>query len=221
MRKASLTKVLYLYIHSIATFLPIVISCVALVFGSIGAIGCRMVTIPAVDPETTTPINAGVFAYRDGSYTDTPETELLWDACRPYSYLSKDLGFDYEKDGLMGGIQVIAIVICALGCLTALGMLSSPCFPIHEMAWKVYGVIFFFLGVLQIVTTQVLKTNVCTDNPRLQYLADSDPEARALYAEEGCVWDRGMRFNITASVLWIIASIVTLRTAAPRKKPVT
>mmetsp|Transcript_32461 Transcript_32461/g.50338 ORF Transcript_32461/g.50338 Transcript_32461/m.50338 type:complete len:220 (+) Transcript_32461:104-763(+) len=202
------------------TFLPIVISSVAVVFGSVGAIGCRMIAIPPADPTdtVTVPIEAGVFAYRDGSYTNTPDTVLLWDACQPY----KDIGggdFEWEKDGLMGAMQGLAIVICAVGCLTVLGMWSSPCFPIHEMAWKAYGAIFFVLGALQIVTTQVNSTIVCTDNPQLQYLEKNDPTEFAKFVEGECVWDRGIRFCITASCLWFIAGIVTLRTAAPRKKP--
>lgn len=211
------------------TFFPIAVSAVAYVFGTVGTLGCRMLSIlptqEGLDANggALPNMEAGFYAYRDGLYWSAEEIETvgigwansgLWDPCRPYRK------FDYEEDGYMSALQVLSVVVCVLGGICVLGIMSAPCFPIHEYAWKVYGVMFFILGILQAFTMQVFNTNVCLDNPRLQYLCDNGDDRCSWYVrgEEGCVIERGWRFALTATILWFFVGLVTLKTPAPRKK---
>ena len=70
------------------------------------------------------------------------------------------------------------------------------------------------------LSVSLFNTNVCKDNPRLQYLTanppDEPPTAEDYTGE--CVINRGWRFCLTASILWFFAALVTFKTAPPHKK---
>jgi hypothetical protein len=132
---------------SLSTFLPIAIAGAAMVFGCVAALGCGTIEFQPSDPSYFV-VDAGAFAFRDGSYTDTPETELLWDPHRPYNkYLWDDLEFEYATDEAVNIVQGAGVAVTALGVLVVLGLSCAPSlFPI----WR------SLLGLLLVLHVAVL-----------------------------------------------------------------
>jgi hypothetical protein len=114
----------------------------------------------------------------------------------------------------MEAIQNLTLAIMVIGGLMVIASCVTPCFPLGKMAWKMFGVTFIVMSILQGCTLLVLESNVCLNNPFLQYLEDESPLIRENYADE-CEWGSGFKLGITAVVFWFLAGVLTFLLPAP------
>jgi hypothetical protein len=161
-------------------------------------------------------LNAGLFSYRTKGFYANDDTIWVVDVCRAYQDIQDDFGFEYEEDSLMVSLQRIAISIPIIGGLMLIGTCISPCFPLHPMLWKLFGVTYICMAILQGVTLLVLDSYVCLNNPVLQYLEAVKASSRENFEDE-CEWGMGFKLGISATVFWAVAGISTLLISAPQK----
>jgi hypothetical protein len=114
----------------------------------------------------------------------------------------------------MEAIQNLTLAIMVIGGLMVIASCVTPCFPLGTMAWKMFGVTFIVMSILQGCTLLVLESNVCLNNPFLQYLEAEKPLVRQNYADE-CEWGTGFKLGITAVVFWFFAGVSTFLLPAP------
>jgi hypothetical protein len=114
----------------------------------------------------------------------------------------------------MQAIQNIAITIPVIGGVALCGACFSPLFYLSPILWKLFGISFLSMSILQGVTLMVLESSVCLDNPLLQFLEAKFPLARAQYGEE-CEWGLGFKFGITAVVFWFVAGVLVFVIPTP------
>jgi hypothetical protein len=203
----------FLIQYSAATFFPIAMATAALLLGGSGNISCRTVKFPPKDGGDAT-IDASSFGYRTKGFITTDDAVYVYDACQSYTVLEEDIGFDYETDRKMEAIQNLTIAIMVIGGLMVIASCVTPCFPLGKMAWKMIGVTFIVMSILQGCTLLVLESSVCLNNPLLQYLEAERPEIRDNYADE-CEWGVGFKLGITAVVFWFLAGVSTFLLPAP------
>jgi hypothetical protein len=203
----------FLIQYSGATFFPITMATAALILGGSGNINCRTVKFP---PKTggDAVIDASAFGYRTKNWAATDDALYVFDTCQSYTVLEEDLGFDYETDQKMEAIQNLTLAIMVIGGLMVIASCVTPCFPLGKVAWKMFGVTFIVMSILQGCTLLVLESNVCLNNPLLQYLEVEFPRIRENYADE-CEWGTGFKLGISAVVFWFLAGISTLLLPAP------
>jgi hypothetical protein len=207
--------------NSVATLLPIIFGTLALCLGAFGNFGCRLVEFPNIGAAIEAPriIEAGIFGYQTIGYLGTDAEGTLWvtEVCRSYTDIEDVWRYSYDVDRKMDAIQIIAIVIVAVGGIMLIGSCVTLCAPCHPILWKLYGLTFLVMSILQGVTLLVLKSSVCLDNPVLQYLEARNPTRREIYPDE-CEWGMGFRMSITATVFWFVAGAVALAIPAPQKE---
>jgi hypothetical protein len=184
----------------------------ALILGGSRNINCRTVKFPAKTRGDAV-INASAFGYRTKDFIATDDALYVFDACQSYTFLEEDLGFDYETDRKMEVIQNLTIALMVIGGLMVIASCVTPCFPLGTMAWKMFGVIFIVMSILQGCTLLVLESNVCLNNPLLQYLEAEKRLIRENYADE-CEWGAGFKLGITA-VFWFFAGVSAFLLPAP------
>jgi hypothetical protein len=135
----------------------------ALVFGSSGNLKCRRtVEFPKTGSgKCPATIDAGVFGYQTKSYYRTEDAAWVADVCRSYTDIKYDFGFPYTVDRKMEAIQNIVIAIVAVGGFMLIGACVAPCFACHPMLWKLYGLSFLVMSILQGATLLVLAEVEC------------------------------------------------------------
>jgi hypothetical protein len=207
---------------SVLTLMPIILGTLALWVGAFGNFGCQTVEFPSTGSAQAGPliIDAGIFGYQTKGYAGTDSEGTIWvvDVCRSYSDIEDDFGFPYDVDRKMDAIQIIVIAIVAVGGIMLIGSCVALCAPCHQpMLWKLYGLSFLVMSILQGITMLVLKSSVCLDNPVLQYLEAVNPIRRENYPDE-CEWGMGFRMMITATVFWFVAGAATLVIPAPQEE---
>jgi hypothetical protein len=84
------------------------------------------------------------------------------------------------------------------------------------MVWKIFGITFLVMSILQGVSLLVLESSVCLDSPVLQWLEAELPRVRERYGDE-CEWGLGFRLGITAVVFWFVAGVLMFVIPAPEK----
>jgi hypothetical protein len=165
---------------------------------------------------------AGVFNYRTKDYFSTDVNTWVYTTCRSYSYLDKELGFDYDIDSKTRTAMAFSIMAPVIGGITLVFAYVVPCLTIAESQWKCIGITFALAGLFQGIALLVQNSSVCLDNPVLQYLESNNPDARETFGDE-CEWGPGYKLSIAAVVFWFVAGLSTFVLPAPvvsRSEPV-
>jgi hypothetical protein len=116
----------------------------------------------------------------------------------------------------MQAIQNIAITILFLGGIALCGSCIAPVLDLGPTMWKLFGISFLSMSILQGVTLLVLESSVCLDNPILQFLGAELPLVRARYGEE-CEWGLGFKLGITAVFFWFVAGVFVFVVPTPAR----
>jgi hypothetical protein len=116
----------------------------------------------------------------------------------------------------MQAIQNIAITIPVIGGVALCGSCIAPVLYLGPIMWKLFGISFLSMSILQGVTLLVLESSVCLDNPLLQFLEAERPLVRARYGEE-CEWGLGFKLGITAVVFWFVAGVLVFVIPTPER----
>lgn len=66
------------------------------------------------------------------------------------------------------------------------------------------GIAFIVAGICQGITLIVLQSNVCLDNPVLQYVELTDPDISETFGDQ-CEKAAGYTINIVATTLFLLA----------------
>lgn len=151
----------------------------------------------------------GVWSYRTSEYTQVGDETWVITTCRSYSYLSRDLNFDYELDARARTTMAFSLMAVFFGGLGVIFAYFYSCMgTVSEARWKMIGNTFFFTCLLQGLTLFLHTSSLCLDNPVLQYLESGSPTVRETFGDE-CEWGTGYELNISSVALWFVAGVST------------
>lgn len=193
--------------NCLIAFGPSIVATVALICGTAGTLYCETMQFPQEGSDAV--LFVGPWAYRTRDYVDVGDQVWVIQTCRSYSYLKKDLGFDYELDSKARTVMAFSILATFVGSLAVIFAVLATCSgKVTPSRWKGFGNIFFFVVVLQGLSLLLQSSSICSNNPVIQFLDVQSPTVSATLPED-CEWGPGYRLIISSVVMWFVAGVLT------------
>jgi hypothetical protein len=209
------------------SFLPIVLSVIALSLGAPGGIHCKTFSFTDENNSDNT-VYVGIFGYRSKSALFVEDFDGDTDVyirtyCAPYDDLTDYFGFEYDVDTKWTATKAFAIIGVTLGGILSIISCIVPCVsPPSTKHWKLLGFGFLLVCLFQGLSLLSLSSDVCTDNPVINALERSENKITGLQRfnfPEKCEWASGYKLNISSVVFWFLAALSVLLLPAPEKYP--
>ena len=139
--------------------------------------------------------------YPPGTYTDA-----MWETAKAFSIMGLILG----------------------GVTTFFSIFAGFFSPFSVQKFKLYGASYLICSLFTGLSLFLLGSNACNDNNFVtqfgqdQYSStSSSTEASDLTFQETCSMGPGAQTTIAATVLWIMAGVVSMKTQPPPRRPIT
>lgn len=186
---------------------PALLATAAFLCGTFGILYCETLEFPQEDGDAT--LFVGAWSYRTRNYVQAGDEIWVFQTCRGYDYLDKELGFAFEMDSKAKTVQAFSIIAAIFGGLVTVASFMAPCSgALSESRWKMMGKIFLLVGIFQGLTLLIQSSSICLNNPVLQYLESQSLPLRDTLPDE-CQWGPGHKMNISAVVMWFAAGLAT------------
>lgn len=189
--------------RELASLIPAVFATAALFCSLLSSFLCKFVSIQEINSgkniHTGIWLKSQIYVIQD---TDTLQWELF-KGCGSYPS-----GIPYDALWkTAGAMTIIAVVI---GAIATFALYFASCMSFSNGVWKAFGFLLISNTLFQGLTLLFLSSNACSDNR--DYIQDI--EGRFELAG-GCEMASGAKLAIAATVLWLVAGLLTLKTPNP------
>ena len=148
----------------------------------------------------------GVFSYETKSVLTYNGQAYLYNHCERYDTL-KNLGWDFTEDKKWKATKAFAIITPIIGGIA----LILGCVVRTPSAGKAIGLAFILCCLFQGLSLLVLQSDVCKDNPAINFIKSLTPAVGKDYPSE-CAWDTGFKLSISAVPMWFVAALAFMAT---------
>ena len=204
-----------LLIYSYCSFLPSVFAAIAVVIGTAGNMYCQTLSFT---PNAGDTVYVGVFQYKTKSLVEWHGNTYVYNHCESYESLKNNFSFDYTVDKKWKVTKAFSIITPILGGIFLVICRLFACYWLSPSIWKLTGIVFLLCSLFQGLTLLVIQSDVCKDNPAINFINSTSTALGRQYPSE-CAWDVGFKLSIAAVPLWFVAGLAILVMPYPQRFP--
>ena len=183
--------------------IPAVFATAALFCSLLSSFLCKFVSIQELNSgklyQTGIWLKSQVYVIQD---TDTLEWGL-YKGCGSYPS-------DIPYDALWKTAGAMTIISVVIGAICTFALYFASCMSLGDGVWKMFGFLLISNTLFQGLTLLFLSSNACSDDRDYIQNVEGTFELAG-----GCEMASGAKLAIAATVLWLVAGLLTLKTTNP------